>query len=76
MICVCCRQPGKLTISLAATPNSFGQPRYYLPNQFARAEPELANLGELSFCHACMRRIEDNFRATILYLQAEATERD
>jgi hypothetical protein len=47
--------------------------RLYLPNQTVRQaweegweQPE-PNL----FCQPCMRKVEDNLRATVLYLQAE-----
>jgi len=73
--CVCCRQPAKGSIQLAAGPDGpqRGMIRYYLPNEFVRNEvPEGASdIQEVSFCATCMRTIEDNLRATILYLRAE-----
>ena len=47
--------------------------RIYLPNQALRSEdsPRHPGYGEVAFCAPCMRTIEDNLRATILYLQSE-----
>lgn len=52
-----------------------GAVRHYLPNDGNRAAAGVHfpadELEELPLCPSCMRTVEDNFRATILYLQAE-----
>jgi hypothetical protein len=68
-LCTGCGQPAAYAILLAGEPK-----RWYLPNQNVR---ELTNrfpelLTEVWFCRVCMRKLEDNFRATLLYLQAKA----
>lgn len=74
--CKACHEPGKYSILLTAgfdDPNSEKHPRFYLPNQTVREENEKKGgfIHEVWFCHNCMRALEDNFRATLLYLQAE-----
>ena len=76
--CVCCDKPGRYSIILAVGPqgnDSLKIPRLYIPNQSVRAEMEKEDgfkvAEEKWFCAPCMRTIEDNLRATILYLQAE-----
>lgn len=69
--CVACSKPGQYSILVSSTPNEDGAVpgvRHYLPNQTAREHDKFA---ELWFCADCMRQVEDNFRATILYLQSE-----
>ena len=72
MRCRTCSKTAKYSVLLASSPhdNSSDDPsvRYYLPNQLAREEKHFQ---EVLFCHPCMRTIEDNLRATILYLQIE-----
>ena len=64
-LCKCCGKEAEYNILL------FGDDeRWYIPNQSRNDVPEL--LEEVWFCKACMRSIEDNFRATILYLQSES----
>lgn len=45
-------------------------PRWFLPSQAVREEEE-ERIEEQWFCQRCMDLIEDNFRASILYLQVE-----
>jgi hypothetical protein len=72
--CVCCGKPGQFSIILAVGPNNVGdKPRYYIPNQMVRQDT-MAD-AEVLFCHRCMRMIEDNLRATIMYLQSEGNGR-
>jgi hypothetical protein len=75
MKCTGCGGESKYTIQLARGPHGKeplkAMTRYYLPNSSARDPEHLADLGEIPFCHECMRRVEDNLRGTILYLQAE-----
>lgn len=71
-LCLCCGKEGKHNILLVRGDHGNGRkdPRWYIPNQFARNNrPEI--LEEVWFCGSCMRAIEDNVRATILYLQSE-----
>lgn len=69
--CKCCGDPGVYNILLAIGPGSdWISERLYLPNQDARLVGEV--LQEVWFCRRCMRIIEDNFRATVIYLQLEA----
>ncbi|OAF14565.1 hypothetical protein AXW67_17610 [Bradyrhizobium neotropicale] len=71
--CTCCAAPGQFSILVAAGPGEPPlDPRYYLPNQMVRS---MANdlgeqIKELWFCKSCIRKVEDNFRATILSLRA------
>lgn len=44
--------------------------RIYIPNQFVR-EDTPDQVEDVGFCSDCMRKIEDNLRATVLYLQTE-----
>lgn len=74
--CVCCGEEGKFGVLLVVGPSSKDErPRYYLPNQRARAEIGGPHdvVEVIWFCHAHMRGIEDNLRATIRYLQDEAS---
>jgi hypothetical protein len=65
--CYACGEVAQYTIMLALT----GQ-RIYLPNQNVReCSPPHPGYGEVAFCGSCMRKIEDNLRATILYIQSE-----
>ncbi len=69
--CIGCGKPGEYTIQLAVGPDGTGSDaRYYIPNEFVRSNPH-PSLNEVPFCSACMRTIEDNFRATVRYLQHE-----
>jgi hypothetical protein len=72
--CICCGKASKYSIRLAEglqANDLVALPRYYLPNIGARDPAFPADLKEVYFCVACMRRVEDAVRATILYLQAE-----
>lgn len=75
--CEACGAEGRFSILLAAGEHGEGPleklTRWYIPNQSFRAtdattwsEPE-----EVWFCHPCMRKIEDNLRATIMSIQAD-----
>lgn len=65
--CLACKAvPSKYTILLCVSDE-----RVYLPNQHVRAQPDGLIL-EVPFCVRCMKKIENNLRATILYLQSEA----
>jgi hypothetical protein len=73
--CIGCGQPGKFSIIVAAGPNNnpVEVERLYIPNETVR---EHIGTGmdvsrEAPFCAKCMRAVEDNFRATIMYLQSE-----
>ena len=70
MKCDGCGKPAKYSIMLASGPRGDDQPieRLYIPNQSVR---EIGEQFERWFCHGCMRALEDNFRATLLYLQTE-----
>ncbi len=70
--CSCCGKEADLSILLVrGVPGDEDSryPRWYLPNHLVRAEPDLQE--EVWFCASCIRIIEDNLRATILYLQSE-----
>lgn len=76
--CICCNQEGKYSILLAIGPQANADdksPRYYLPNQSARSKKVARLVGspieEVWFCPVCMRKVEDNLRATIQYLKSE-----
>lgn len=73
--CVCCGKPGRFSIVLAVGINNppVHIPRYYIPNDSVResAGTSLDPSEVIPFCEECMRTVEDNLRATILYLQAE-----
>jgi hypothetical protein len=72
--CVGCGTPSKYSIHLALgiqADRLVALPRYYLPNQHARGPHAPPVIEEVHFCVECMRTVEDNLRATILYLQAE-----
>jgi hypothetical protein len=74
--CICCDQAGQYSIRLAGGTNKDGLdlPRYYIPNALVRKHEEDEGRSvteEIMFCHPHMRAVEDNLRATILYLQAE-----
>ena len=48
--------------------------RYYIPNYKTRhfiGKGQMDVTKIVPFCRTCMRTVEDNLRATILYLQAE-----
>ena len=73
--CVCCGKPGKQSIVLAVGPNhkpvDIG--RDYIPNYNVRhfvGKGQMDVTKIVPFCRTCMRTVEDNLRATILYLQA------
>ena len=61
--CHCCGGKAGYSILLAGEAGHF-----YLPNQTFR-EHELGS--EVWFCQWCMRRLDDSFRATVLYLRSE-----
>lgn len=70
MQCLCCQNQAKFSVLIAEGPNKHKYvepPRYYIPNQHTRVQGSL----EIWFCGACMRTVEDNFRATIQYLASE-----
>ena len=74
--CVCCGKPGKQSIVLAVGPNRrlVDVGRYYIPNYNTRhfmGKGQMDVTKIVPFCRTCMRTVEDNMRATILYLQAE-----
>lgn len=69
--CTGCGAEGRYSILLSVTPNEDGSTpthRFYLPNQNVRSS---GNHQEVWFCPECMRFVEDSFRASVLYLQAE-----
>jgi hypothetical protein len=71
MDCVGCGNKGVYSILLAGGPSGDEKQivdRVYIPNQHVR---ETSDHSEQWFCATCMRTLEDNFRATLLYLQAE-----
>jgi hypothetical protein len=74
--CVACGDPGKFSIILAASSSNdpVEVPRYYIPNEGVREYigTPMDVSKEVPFCGVCMRAVEDNLRATILYLQAES----
>ncbi len=70
--CHACGGEGNYSILLSVTGD-----RLYLPNQLCRDnDPEYASVRnspkEVSFCGKCMKKLEDNFRATVQYIQSEA----
>jgi hypothetical protein len=73
--CFCCENPPTTSIILCLADKGTEHERIYIPNQGVRErfgtgdEPEY--VGEVWFCSKCMRAIEDNLRATVLYLQSE-----
>lgn len=74
--CLCCKNEGVFSILLAeGIYADRDDPRWYIPNQSVRELTDADNVSdivkELWFCHPCMRMIEDNLRATIMYLQSE-----
>ena len=73
--CICCGKQGKYSILLATGPNMkpVDVDRIYIPNDGFREMPGMAMGGdeETPFCAECMRKVEDNLRATIMYLQSE-----
>jgi hypothetical protein len=78
MKCYCCQEEAKCSIlvsdgSTHQKDKPFEPSRVYLPNQLVRerAITDKGLINELWFCHECMRKIEDNLRATILYLKTE-----
>ena len=73
MKCVCCNDNAEFSLLLVEGTHgdtSKKTPRYYLPNQNVR---EKNNQSEVWFCRNCVRKLEDNFRATLQYLQSENT---
>lgn len=74
--CVCCGENASFSILLAGSDDPDGM-RWYIPNQSVRdTPPGIHNpIQEVWFCWACMRKVEDNLRATIGYLQKEAKAR-
>lgn len=75
MKCLCCPNDAYVTVQLAEGPQGWKHnqtPRLYIPNDHVRANVDMhGSVEEIPFCKTCMRVIEDNFRATVLYLQAE-----
>ena len=75
--CLGCGKEAKYSILLASGPHGSSNPtpRWYIPNQAVREADQqhegFPSATEVWFCHSCMRKIEDNFRATLLYLQTE-----
>jgi hypothetical protein len=66
--CYACGGKGNYSVMLAFT----GE-RIYIPNQIVRSSrPPHPGYEETVFCARCMRKIEDNVRATIMYLQSES----
>ena len=66
--CQCCKNPAEYNILL------FGDSeRWYIPNQSRDDVPELLEV--VWFCKPCMRKIEDNFRATISGLTLFAADK-
>lgn len=63
--CACCKNESTLSIQLVEWSG-----RYYIPNQNVR-NASTGDIKDIWFCKKCMRSIEDNLRATILYLQHE-----
>ena len=72
--CVGCGSPGKFSIMLAVALNPDDSIHYHLPNQIARNHH--SDIREVWFCKKCMRYVEDNLRASILYLQYETKATD
>ncbi|MGO8184124.1 hypothetical protein [Rhizobium leguminosarum] len=76
--CKCCgkRADGSVQVMEGVNNPPNEMVRYYLPNQHNRAaivaKQSPGELVELALCSKCMRTVEDNFRATIQYLQVEA----
>lgn len=69
--CHGCGLPAEYSVLLSKTRNTGQSPpefRLYIPNQIVRSNEAHE---EVWFCHGCMRSLEDNFRATLLYLQSE-----
>ena len=78
MKCICCNNQSKFSVLLAVGSDGESEsPRYYIPNQNVRESlaemPDMMGelVREVHFCHSCMRKVEDNLRATIAYLQKE-----
>jgi hypothetical protein len=73
--CTCCGKAARWSIVLAVGANNKPDEteRYYVPNQgvrqFIGTDTDVSKA--VPFCPSCMRSIEDNLRATILYMQAE-----
>lgn len=70
--CTTCKKEGVYSVMLATGSHGDGglkHERFYIPNQVGR---EHGDIGQATwFCKSCMRTVEDNLRATILYLMAE-----
>ena len=72
--CVACGGESKFSIILAVgvDGNDSKKDRYYFPNQMVRSEsPRNSPAREIGFCADCIRKLEDNFRGTLLYIQKE-----
>ena len=72
-ICICCGDEAERSVRLFTGPQDPKGPlsaisRYYIPSQSAQGPRDAE---EAWFCRECMRQVEDNLRATILYIQAE-----
>jgi hypothetical protein len=76
MKCTGCGKSAEYSILLSegSHGNANKEIRYYIPNQAVREESKKHKqlISEVWFCRKCMRVIEDNFRATVLYLQVES----
>ncbi|MBC2806642.1 hypothetical protein C3Y94_026170 [Rhizobium ruizarguesonis] len=76
--CKCCgkKADGSIQVMEGMNNSPNKMVRYYLPNQHNRAHiisgESPGEIIELALCPKCMRTVEDNFRATIQYLQVEA----
>lgn len=76
--CYSCGKKAKLFyyIEVAISETDDGRKRLFLPNQIVRDKKDGWNpkdyISEIGFCRECMRKIEDNFRATIDYLKKES----
>lgn len=72
--CECCESDARASISLVED-TFIDPPRLYIPNKYTRkcAKDGTApnQIREVWFCDSCMRKIEDNLRATVTYLQDE-----
>lgn len=73
--CICC---GNAATELIQLSEGLNRPpmmvtRFYLSTDRLREQSQAVPdaVREVPFCQPCLDRIEDNLRATILYLQAE-----
>jgi ribosomal protein L28 len=73
--CVCCNKKAKINIELVNDTHRGTNvtPRWYIPNQVARTITDgiRSRIEKVWFCSDCIRKVEDNLRATITYLQIE-----